>query len=325
MDCALSPVQQRNLEKAWNAKVIDRTGLILEIFGRRARTREGALQVELAHLEYQKSRLVRSWTHLERQRGGFGFLGGPGETQIETDRRLIEERMRRIETELDKVKRTRGLHRKTRRDVPYPVIALVGYTNAGKSTLFNRLTKASVFAENLLFATLDPTLREIRLPHGGRALLSDTVGFISDLPTMLISAFRATLEEVTQADVVLHVRDVSHEDWEAQGRDVEKIIEELGLAGENRKPTIEVWNKIDALDPERLEGMRLSARRDDDAERPMLVSALTGEGIEALLLRVETLLAAGRVTLALTLDRADGEGLAWAYSHAEVLEREPLP
>ncbi len=325
MDCALSPVQQRNLEKAWNAKVIDRTGLILEIFGRRARTREGALQVELAHLEYQKSRLVRSWTHLERQRGGFGFLGGPGETQIETDRRLIEERMRRIENELDKVKRTRGLHRKTRRDVPYPVIALVGYTNAGKSTLFNRLTKASVFAENLLFATLDPTLREIRLPHGGRALLSDTVGFISDLPTMLISAFRATLEEVTQADVVLHVRDVSHEDWEAQGRDVEKIIEELGLAGENRKPTIEVWNKIDALDPERLEGMRLSARHEDDAERPMLVSALTGEGIEALLLRVETLLAAGRVTLALTLDRADGEGLAWAYSHAEVLEREPLP
>ncbi|MGA8172264.1 MAG: GTPase HflX [Methylocystis sp.] len=325
MDCALSPVQQRNLEKAWGAKVIDRTGLILEIFGRRARTKEGALQVELAHLEYQKSRLVRSWTHLERQRGGFGFLGGPGETQIESDRRLLEERMRRIETELDKVKRTRGLHRKTRRDVPYPVVALVGYTNAGKSTLFNRLTNASVFAENLLFATLDPTLREIRLPHGGRALLSDTVGFISDLPTMLISAFRATLEEVTQADVVLHVRDVSHEDWEAQGRDVEKIIEELGLAGEYRKPTIEVWNKIDALDPERLEGMRLSARRDDDAERPMLVSALTGEGLEALLARVETLLAAGRVTLALTLDRADGEGLAWAYSHAEVLEREPLP
>ncbi len=323
MDCALSPVQQRNLEKAWNAKVIDRTGLILEIFGRRARTKEGALQVELAHLEYQKSRLVRSWTHLERQRGGFGFLGGPGETQIETDRRLIEERMRRIEAELDKVKRTRGLHRKTRRDVPYPVIALVGYTNAGKSTLFNRLTKASVFAENLLFATLDPTLREIRLPHGGRALLSDTVGFISDLPTMLISAFRATLEEVTQADVVLHVRDVSHEDWEAQGSDVEKIIEELDLAGENRKPTIEVWNKIDALDPERLEGMRLSARHDDGG--PMMVSALTGEGIDELLSRVEALLATGRVTLALTLDRADGEGLAWAYSHAEVLEREPLP
>ncbi len=323
MDCPLSPVQQRNLEKAWDTKVIDRTGLILEIFGRRARTKEGALQVELAHLEYQKSRLVRSWTHLERQRGGFGFLGGPGETQIETDRRLIEERMRRIEHDLDKVKRTRGLHRKTRRDVPYPVVALVGYTNAGKSTLFNRLTNAGVFAENLLFATLDPTLRQIRLPHGAKALLSDTVGFISDLPTMLISAFRATLEEVTQADVVLHVRDISHEDWEAQARDVETILEELGLAGENRKPMIEVWNKIDAIEPGRLESLRISARRDNAAERPALVSALTGEGLDALLQRIETLLAAGRVTLALTLNRADGEGLAWAYAHAEVLEREP--
>jgi GTP-binding protein HflX len=325
VDCPLSPVQQRNLEKAWDCKVIDRTGLILEIFGRRARTKEGALQVELAHLEYQKSRLVRSWTHLERQRGGFGFLGGPGETQIETDRRLIEERMRRIEHDLDKVKRTRGLHRKTRRDVPYPVVALVGYTNAGKSTLFNRLTNAGVFAENLLFATLDPTLRQIRLPHGAKALLSDTVGFISDLPTMLISAFRATLEEVTQADVVLHVRDISHEDWEAQGRDVETIMEELGLAGENRKPMIEVWNKIDAIDPERLESLRLSARQETEAERPALVSALTGQGLDALLRRIETLLAAGRVTLALTLNRADGEGLAWAYAHAEVLEREPTP
>ena len=325
VDCPLSPVQQRNLEKAWDCKVIDRTGLILEIFGRRARTKEGALQVELAHLEYQKSRLVRSWTHLERQRGGFGFLGGPGETQIETDRRLIEERMRRIEHDLDKVKRTRGLHRKPRRDVPYPVVALVGYTNAGKSTLFNRLTNAGVFAENLLFATLDPTLRQIRLPHGAKALLSDTVGFISDLPTMLISAFRATLEEVTQADVVLHVRDISHEDWEAQGRDVETIMEELGLAGENRKPMIEVWNKIDAIDPERLESLRLSARQETEAERPALVSALTGQGLDALLRRIETLLAAGRVTLALTLNRADGEGLAWAYAHAEVLEREPTP
>ncbi len=322
MDCPLSPVQQRNLEKAWDTKVIDRTGLILEIFGRRARTKEGALQVELAHLEYQKSRLVRSWTHLERQRGGFGFLGGPGETQIETDRRLIEERMRRIEHDLDKVKRTRGLHRKTRRDVPYPVVALVGYTNAGKSTLFNRLTNAGVFAENLLFATLDPTLRQIRLPHGAKALLSDTVGFISDLPTMLISAFRATLEEVTQAEVILHVRDISHEDWEAQGRDVETILEELGLAGENRKPMIEVWNKIDAIEPRRLESLRISVRGGNAAERPALVSALTGEGLDALLQRIETLLAAGRVTLALTLNRADGEGLAWAYAHAEVLERE---
>jgi GTPase len=325
MDCPLSPVQQRNLERAWDTKVIDRTGLILEIFGRRARTREGALQVELAHLEYQKSRLVRSWTHLERQRGGFGFLGGPGETQIETDRRLIEERMRRIEHDLDKVRRTRGLHRKVRRDVPYPVVALVGYTNAGKSTLFNRLTNAGVFAENLLFATLDPTLRQIKLPHGAKALLSDTVGFISDLPTMLISAFRATLEEVTQADVILHVRDISHEDWEAQGRDVEAILEELGLAGADRKPTIEVWNKIDAVDPARLENLRLSARREPGAERPALVSALTGEGLAALLERVEKLIAGGRVTLAVTLNRADGEGLAWAYAHAEVLSREPTP
>jgi GTP-binding protein HflX len=323
MDCALSPVQQRNLEKAWGAKVIDRTGLILESFGQRARTKEGALQVELAHLAYQKSRLVRSWTHLERQRGGFGFLGGPGETQIETDRRLIEERMRRIEQELDKVKRTRGLHRKTRRDVPFPVVALVGYTNAGKSTLFNRLANAGVLAENLLFATLDPTLRQIRLPHGAKALLSDTVGFISDLPTMLISAFRATLEEVTQADVILHVRDVSHEDWKAQGDDVEKILEELGLAGENKKPTVEVWNKIDALRPEQLEAIRLAAH---GAKAPLaLVSALTGEGLDALLGKVEALLAQNRVTLALTIDRTDGEGLAWAYAHAEVLAREPTP
>ncbi len=324
MDCALSPVQQRNLEKAWDAKVIDRTGLILEIFGRRARTKEGALQVELAHLEYQKSRLVRSWTHLERQRGGFGFLGGPGETQIETDRRLIEERMRRIEQDLDKVKRTRGLHRKTRRDVPYPVAALVGYTNAGKSTLFNRLTKAGVLAENMLFATLDPTLRQIRLPHGGRALLSDTVGFISDLPTMLISAFRATLEEVTLADVILHVRDVSHEDWEAQARDVAAILEELGLTGENEKRIIEVWNKIDALDPDRLDGLRLAARAEAREKRPVLVSAVTGEGLDDLLARIETLLASGRVTREVVLDASDGQGLAWAYAHSEVLAREAL-
>jgi GTP-binding protein HflX len=325
MDCQLSPVQQRNLEKAWDAKVIDRTGLILEIFGERARTKEGALQVELAHLAYQKSRLVRSWTHLERQRGGFGFLGGPGETQIETDRRLIEERMRRIEHDLDKVKRTRALHRKTRRDVPYPVVALVGYTNAGKSTLFNRLTRAEVLARDMLFATLDPTLRQIKLPHGARILLSDTVGFISDLPTMLVSAFRATLEEVTLADVVLHIRDVSHEDWEAQAKDVETILGELGLKGEAEGRILEVWNKIDALDPERLSALQAAARGIAADRRPTLVSALTAQGLDELLARIEATLAAGRIRFELDLDAADGEGLAWLHAHTEVLERDALP
>ena len=263
MDCALSPVQQRNLEKAFKAKVIDRTGLILEIFGRRARTREGSLQVELAHLEYQKSRLVRSWTHLERQRGGFGFLGGPGETQIETDRRLISERMVRIEGDLDKVKRTRSLHRKKRSDVPYPVVALVGYTNAGKSTLFNRLTRATVLAQDMLFATLDPTLRDVKLPHGSRIILSDTVGFISDLPTMLVSAFRATLEEVIEADVILHVRDISHEDTDAQSSDVESILGDLGIDPTDHGRLVEVWNKLDLLDPERAIVVANGARRRD--------------------------------------------------------------
>ena len=247
MDCALSPAQQRNLEKAFGCKVIDRTGLILEIFGQRARTAEGALQVELAHLKYQRSRLVRSWTHLERQRGGFGFLGGPGETQIETDRRLIGERIIRIERELEAVKRRRALQRASRSAVPYPIVALVGYTNAGKSTLFNRLTRAEVMAADMLFATLDPTMRLIKLPHGGSAILSDTVGFISDLPTTLISAFRATLEEVRAADVIVHVRDISHADSEAQSQDVEAVLDEIGVA-DRADRVIEAWNKVDLLD-----------------------------------------------------------------------------
>ena len=321
MDCALSPVQQRNLEKAFKAKVIDRTGLILEIFGRRARTREGSLQVELAHLEYQKSRLVRSWTHLERQRGGFGFLGGPGETQIETDRRLISERMVRIEGDLEKVKRTRSLHRKKRSDVPYPVVALVGYTNAGKSTLFNRLTRATVLAQDMLFATLDPTLRDVKLPHGSRIILSDTVGFISDLPTMLVSAFRATLEEVIEADVILHVRDISHEDTDAQSSDVEAILGGLGIDPTDHGRLLEVWNKLDLLDPERAVVVANGARRRDSNARPVLVSALTGAGEERLLDEIEGRLAEGRAVIDLTLDPADGKGLAWLYEHAEVLRR----
>jgi len=321
MDCALSPVQQRNLEKAFAAKVIDRTGLILEIFGRRARTREGSLQVELAHLAYQKSRLVRSWTHLERQRGGFGFLGGPGETQIETDRRLISERMVKIEGELDKVKRTRSLHRKTRRDVPYPIVALAGYTNAGKSTLFNRLTRATVLAEDMLFATLDPTLRILKLPHGSRVLLSDTVGFISDLPPMLVSAFRATLEEVLEADVILHVRDISHEDTEAQSADVEQILGDLGIDASDPR-LLEVWNKSDLLDPDQVAALANTARRRGEGSRAVVVSALTGHGEETLLGEIEQRLAKGRPLFEITLDSADGQGLSWLYEHAEVLERE---
>ena len=279
MDCPVSPVQQRNLEKAWNVKVLDRTGLILEIFGRRARTREGALQVELAHLTYQKSRLVRSWTHLERQRGGFGFLGGPGETQLEADRRVIEDRIARIEAELDKVKRTRKLHREARKRVPYPIVALVGYTNAGKSTLFNRMTAASVVSADMLFATLDPTLRAVALPHGIRIILSDTVGFISDLPTMLVAAFRATLEEVIEADAILHVRDIAHEDAQAQSQDVAAVLQELGIDAHDRR-LIEVWNKIDRLDG--AGKARVANLAERDARHPVLVSATTGEGIERL-------------------------------------------
>jgi GTP-binding protein HflX len=321
MDCALSPVQQRNLEKAWNAKVLDRTGVILEIFGRRARTREGALQVELAHLNYQRSRLVRSWTHLERQRGGFGFLGGPGETQIETDRRLIAERIAKIEHELEGVKSTRKLHRKSRKRVPYPIVALVGYTNAGKSTLFNRMTRAAVVSADVLFATLDPTLRAVDLPHGARIIMSDTVGFISDLPTMLVAAFRATLEEVIEADIILHVRDASHGDAVAQSADVIAVLRDLGIAPDDAR-LIEVWNKIDRLDPAERERVGNLARRRGDGRRPVPVSALTGEGLDELVLAIEDELARSRLTLEVALDLADGAGMSWLHRHAEVLARD---
>ncbi len=320
MDCALTPVQQRNLEKAWSAKVLDRTGLILEIFGRRARTREGTLQVELAHLTYQRSRLVRSWTHLERQRGGFGFMGGPGEAQIETDRRLISERILKLERELEGVKRTRQLHRASRKRVPYPIVALVGYTNAGKSTLFNRLTQATVLSADMLFATLDPTLRAVDLPHGTRMILSDTVGFISDLPTMLVAAFRATLEEVIEADLIVHVRDVSHGDTEAQQKDVEHVLRELGIAAEDPR-LVEVWNKIDRIDAAGRERVGNLAQRQPAERRPALVSAVTGEGIVALIDRIETRLAQTRVVMALDLDAADGAGASWLYRNVEVLDK----
>jgi len=317
VNAALSPVQQRNLEKAWNAKVLDRTALILEIFGERAQTREGRLQVELAHLTYQRSRLVRSWTHLERQRGGFGFLGGPGETQIETDRRLIGERLAKIRRELESVRRTRGLHRKARSRVPYPVVALVGYTNAGKSTLFNTLTKSGVLAKDLLFATLDPTMRALKLPSGRRVVLSDTVGFIADLPTELVAAFRATLEEVLEAEVIVHVRDAAHGESEAQKGDVLKVLAELGIEPEGGRVILEILNKIDLLDPAARKGL---VKRNGPVG-PIAISALSGEGISDLLERVDSVLAESSTTLRLKLDPSDGAGLAWAYEHGRVTAR----
>jgi len=322
VNAQLSPVQQRNLERLWGAKVLDRTALILEIFGERARTREGQLQVELAHLTYQRSRLVKSWTHLERQRGGFGFLGGPGETQIETDRRLIGERIAKIKRELEEVKRTRGLHRRARKKVPYPVVALVGYTNAGKSTLFNRLTSAEVLAKDMLFATLDPTMRGLKLPSGRSIILSDTVGFIADLPTQLVAAFRATLEEVLEADIILHVRDAAHEESDAQKADVLKVLHELGV-DEDQRRLVEVLNKIDLLEPDVRKALlarnKVTSRMLTGEQ--MAVSAVTGAGLDMLTQSIDRLLGSQEQTMRLALGVDDGAGLAWAYENGRVLER----
>ncbi|WP_379548979.1 GTPase HflX [Qipengyuania sp. DSG2-2] len=321
VDGALSPIQQRNLEEKLGRKVIDRTGLILEIFGERAATAEGRLQVELAHLDYQQSRLVRSWTHLERQRGGFGFLGGPGETQIEADRRMIRQRMGRLRRELEQVRKTRTLHRDRRGRAPWPVIALVGYTNAGKSTLFNHLTGEEVMAEDLLFATLDPTMRAIGLPGVEKAILSDTVGFISDLPTQLVAAFRATLEEVTGADLILHVRDIANASTEAQKKQVLDVLADLDVidreSGVSTIPILEVWNKFDLLEPEREKALREVAAGRDDV---VAVTALTGEGIDLLVHRLGTELTANAVTREFLLPASDGQRIAWLHAHGDVLE-----
>ncbi|CAI2934609.1 ribosome rescue factor HflX [Aminobacter niigataensis] len=320
VDHPLTPVQQRNLEKEMNAKVLDRTGLILEIFGRRARTKEGTLQVELAHLNYQKGRLVRSWTHLERQRGGAGFLGGPGETQIESDRRALQEKIIKLKRELETVVRTRDLHRAKRRKVPFPVVAIVGYTNAGKSTLFNRLTGASVLAEDMLFATLDPTLRRVRLPHGTPIILSDTVGFISDLPTHLIAAFRATLEEVVEADLVIHLRDISDPDTAAQAEDVERILADLGVDAADTDRVVEVWNKIDQLDEGNRERL-LSDGSDGRKLPPIAISAITGEGIPALAGLIEQRVSGELESIDVTLEPSQLGQIDWLYRNGDVVSR----
>ncbi|MCE8535902.1 GTPase HflX [Ruegeria pomeroyi] len=317
IDGPLSPVQQRNLEKAWKVKILDRTGLILEIFSDRARTREGVLQVEMAALSYQRTRLVRAWTHLERQRGGLGFVGGPGETQIEADRRAIDEQLVRLKRQLDKVVKTRELHRKARAKVPYPIVALVGYTNAGKSTLFNRLTGAEVMAKDMLFATLDPTMRRVVLPDGPEVILSDTVGFISDLPTELVAAFRATLEEVLAADLIVHVRDISHAATEEQARDVEAILASLGV--DEGRPKFEVWNKIDLLDPDKRAALRERTARDASL---FAVSAVTGEGLEPLLSAIARALAETRSEEVLTLGFAEGKRRAWLFEQDVVQAEE---
>lgn len=320
IDHPLTPVQQRNLENVLDAKVLDRTGIILEIFGRRARTREGALQVELAHLQYQRGRLVRSWTHLERQRGGAGFLGGPGETQIESDRRILQEKIVKLKRELETVRRTRDLHRAKRRKVPYPIVAIVGYTNAGKSTLFNRMTGAGVMAEDMLFATLDPTLRRVRLPHGTMIILSDTVGFISDLPTHLVAAFRATLEEVVEADLVIHLRDISNPDTAAQAEDVAQILRDLGVDAKDERRVIEVWNKVDLLDSADRDRLR-----DASATPPVAISATTGEGVDRLATLVEERIAGQLATVKVSLAPEQASEVDWLYRNGQVLERHDRP